>query len=181
MTARPVADVADRLPWPNVRGKRCLDIARDGYGLADELRRRGAADVESRRADESLDLAARPFDVTVAGDVLAGRRDPLPYARDLHTLTRGVLLSWEPIDLWTSLLGRGRALYGMDDDGGLEFNGGGHRALLERAGFAIERVSKPFTVPRAAPTGRIEALALRLVAGSDDGALHRAVLARPRR
>lgn len=37
--------IAGRLPWPDVRGKRCLDIGTfDGY-LAFELERRGAAEV----------------------------------------------------------------------------------------------------------------------------------------
>ncbi|HWF53991.1 MAG TPA: class I SAM-dependent methyltransferase [Solirubrobacteraceae bacterium] len=37
--------VADRLPWPDVRGKRCLDVATyDGF-FAFELERRGAAEV----------------------------------------------------------------------------------------------------------------------------------------
>lgn len=37
--------IADRLPWPDVRGKRCLDIGTfDGY-LAFELERRGASRV----------------------------------------------------------------------------------------------------------------------------------------
>ena len=39
---RPIADL---LPWPDVRGKRCLDVgAADGF-LAFELERRGAAEV----------------------------------------------------------------------------------------------------------------------------------------
>ena len=37
--------VADRLPWPDVKGKRCLDVGTyDGF-LAFELERRGAAEV----------------------------------------------------------------------------------------------------------------------------------------
>jgi tRNA (mo5U34)-methyltransferase len=37
--------IVDRLPWPDVRGKRCLDVATaDGF-LAFELERRGAAEV----------------------------------------------------------------------------------------------------------------------------------------
>jgi tRNA (mo5U34)-methyltransferase len=37
--------IADRWPWPDVRGKRCLDVATyDGF-LAFELERRGAAEV----------------------------------------------------------------------------------------------------------------------------------------
>ena len=37
--------VVDRLPWPDVRGKRCLDVGTfDGF-FAFELERRGAAEV----------------------------------------------------------------------------------------------------------------------------------------
>ncbi|MHB8467104.1 MAG: methyltransferase domain-containing protein [Acidimicrobiales bacterium] len=37
--------IVDRIPWPDVRGKRCLDVATyDGF-LAFELERRGAAEV----------------------------------------------------------------------------------------------------------------------------------------
>ena len=37
--------IADRMPWPDVRGKRCLDVGTwDGY-LAFELERRGASEV----------------------------------------------------------------------------------------------------------------------------------------
>src|SRR5436853_2151050 len=37
--------IVDRMPWPDVRGKRCLDIGTyDGF-LAFELERRGAAEV----------------------------------------------------------------------------------------------------------------------------------------
>jgi tRNA (mo5U34)-methyltransferase len=37
--------IVDRLPWPDVAGKRCLDVATyDGF-LAFELERRGAAEV----------------------------------------------------------------------------------------------------------------------------------------
>ena len=40
-----LSSVVDRLPWPDVRGKRCLDIGTyDGY-LAFELERRGASEV----------------------------------------------------------------------------------------------------------------------------------------
>jgi SAM-dependent methyltransferase len=40
-----LAPVANRMPWPDVRGKRCLDVGTaDGF-LAFELERRGAAEV----------------------------------------------------------------------------------------------------------------------------------------
>ncbi len=53
--------VVDRLPWPDVRGKRCLDVGTyDGF-LAFELERRGAAEVVATDiADhESWDWPAR--------------------------------------------------------------------------------------------------------------------------
>lgn len=46
--------VVDQLPWPDVRGKRCLDIGTfDGY-LAFELERRGAAEVVAVDVDDHL-------------------------------------------------------------------------------------------------------------------------------
>jgi tRNA (mo5U34)-methyltransferase len=47
--------VVDRMPWPDVRGKRCLDVGTaDGF-LAFELERRGAAEVVATDvADHSL-------------------------------------------------------------------------------------------------------------------------------
>jgi tRNA (mo5U34)-methyltransferase len=40
-----IREIVDRLPWPDVRGKRCLDVGTaDGF-LAFELERRGAAEV----------------------------------------------------------------------------------------------------------------------------------------
>jgi len=37
--------IVDRLPWPDVRGKRCLDVGTSDGFLAFELERRGAAEV----------------------------------------------------------------------------------------------------------------------------------------
>jgi tRNA (mo5U34)-methyltransferase len=37
--------IVDRLPWPDVRGKRCLDVGTNDGFLAFELERRGAAEV----------------------------------------------------------------------------------------------------------------------------------------
>ncbi|MFH4351513.1 hypothetical protein WAJ70_20705, partial [Acinetobacter baumannii] len=48
---RPVVDL---LPWPDVRGKRCLDIGTyDGY-LAFELERRGASEVVAVDVEDHL-------------------------------------------------------------------------------------------------------------------------------
>jgi tRNA (mo5U34)-methyltransferase len=46
--------IVDQLPWPDVRGKRCLDIGTyDGY-LAFELERRGAAEVVAVDVEDHL-------------------------------------------------------------------------------------------------------------------------------
>jgi len=46
--------VVDEMPWPNVRGKRCLDVGTfDGY-LAFELERRGAAEVVAVDLEDHL-------------------------------------------------------------------------------------------------------------------------------
>ena len=175
-------DVLAALPWPNVRGKRCLAIAPDLDQLASELRSRGAREVVEQRSDAELPsvLAAHdPFDVVVAGRVLAARPDPAAVASALRAVTRGVLVSWEPIDLVLSLVGRGRALYTLGHDG-VGFNGSGHRHVLELAGFAIERVSKPFVTGPASPASIGHRLAVRALTGtSAGGQLHRALLARP--
>lgn len=48
--------VVDDLPWPEVRGKRCLDVATfDGF-YAFELERRGAAEVVAIDLDDAVDL-----------------------------------------------------------------------------------------------------------------------------
>lgn len=63
--------IVDRMPWPDVRGKRCLDIGTyDGF-LAFELERRGAAEVVATDLDEHTEWDWPP-DVRAQGpDVLA--------------------------------------------------------------------------------------------------------------
>lgn len=234
--------VVDDMPWPNVRGKRCLDIGTfDGY-LAFELERRGAAEVVAVDVEDHLQwdwppdyrdaglsrdaaftgapkgagfrLAAelmgskadwRPvsvydldpaelgtFDVVVCGSLLLHLRDPLRALEAVRRVTRGVFLSSEQIELWMTLLARGRPLYTLNGSGRdcqwFNFNAAGHRRLLHAAGFAVERVSRPYTVrfnryPLGAPTvrTRLRNVAVRAVTGSPErGVLHRALLGRPR-
>lgn len=53
----------DDLPWPDVRGKRCLDVATfDGF-YAFELERRGAAEVLAIDLDDAADLDWLPREV----------------------------------------------------------------------------------------------------------------------
>jgi tRNA (mo5U34)-methyltransferase len=58
--------IVEQLPWPNVRGKRCLDIGTfDGY-LAFELERRGASEVVAIDVEDHL-LWDWPPDYRAAG------------------------------------------------------------------------------------------------------------------
>lgn len=190
--------VVDALPWPNVRGKRCLDIGAADRCLAEELEQRGAAEVVAvgrARIDEVYDLDPADvgtFDIVVSDGVLSQLHEPARALEAIHRVTVGMLLSAEPIELWPSVLGRGKPMITPRGDGdgrpGITLNGAGHKHLLESAGFTVERVSKPYTTPtdqapELAPRWRawVDALGLRAVTGSwKAGTLHRALLARRR-
>lgn len=234
--------VIDQLPWPNVRGKRCLDIGTFDGHLAFELERRGAAEVVAVDVEDHLlwdwppdyrgeELARDPgfsgppkgagfrlvaeltgskvdwlpisiydldpaeigtFDVVVCGSLLLHLRDPIRALEAVRGVTRGVFLSSEQIELWLTVLGRGRPLFRLNGSGGdcqwFNFNAAGHRRLLYAAGFEVERASKPYTVrfnhhPPLPPTlrNRVNGVGVRAVTGQwEPGVLHRALLARPR-
>jgi tRNA (mo5U34)-methyltransferase len=236
---RPIVDL---MPWPDVRGKRCLDIGTyDGY-LAFELERRGASEVIAVDVEDHLlwdwppdyraaDLARDPgfsgppkgagfrlaaelmgskvdwrainiydlnpdelgtFDVVVCGSLLLHLRDPIRALEAVRSVTSGVFLSSEQIELWMSVLGRGRPLFSLNGSGAdcqwFNFNAAGHRRMLYAAGFEVEQVSKPYTVrfnhhpklPRTLKNG-INAVGIRAATGAwDQGVLHRAALGRPR-
>lgn len=232
----------DELPWPEMRGRRCLDIGTfDGF-LAFEMERRGAAEVVAIDVEDHLlwdwpsDYRAKDlhrdaafsgppkgagfrlaaeltssrvqyrqlsiydldpseigtFDVVTCGSLLLHLRDPIRALEAVRSVTEGVFLSSEQIELWLSVLGRGRPLYKLNGSGGecqwWLANAAGHRRMLFAAGFEIERVSRPYMVrfnvhpkPGTALRDRVRSLALRAVTGTaEPGVLHRAVLARPR-
>ncbi len=234
--------VVEAMPWPEVRGKRCLDIGTfDGF-LAFELERRGAAEVVAvdledhlewdwppdyrsrhlerdaafsgppkgtgfRLAAELMGSAAKlhqvsiydldpsdigVFDVVVCGSLLLHLRDPLRALEAVRSVTRGLFMSSEQIELWLSIVGRGRPLFKLNGSGGAcqwwLANGAGHQRMLFASGFEIERRSRPYVVrfnrhPVEENTARERArgLAMRAVTGtSEPGVLHRALLARPR-
>ncbi|MGI8663291.1 MAG: hypothetical protein ACR2LQ_08805 [Acidimicrobiales bacterium] len=186
--ARPERSLLDAGIWPNVRGKRCLHVAAVGDPAArpmlEALQQRGAAEAVNVVLRDAEEVEAEGvFDVVVATRVLHFSCAPTKLVAALRDVTRGVLLSTEPIDLWLSLLARGRPVSRLEGSGAqltLGFNGAGHRHLLEGGGFAIERVSKPFVVPEAADHSWAGALATRLLTGAtEEGTVHRALLARP--
>ncbi|MGH9247377.1 MAG: class I SAM-dependent methyltransferase [Acidimicrobiales bacterium] len=236
--------VVDRLPWPEVRGRRCLDIGTfDGF-FAFELERRGAAevvaidiedhtlwdwpaDVRPGVADADRQVAFRgppkgegfrlvaeltastvewrplsiydldpveigEFDAVVCGSLLLHLRDPVRALEAVRSVCRRWLLSSEQIEVWLSLLGRGRPLFRLNGSGQeCQWwlpNAAGHKRLLVAAGFEVVEASPPFVVEfnehprprrtwRTLPTG----LAVRGLTGNPrQGVLHRALLARPR-
>lgn len=55
--------ITDQLPWPDVRGRRCLDVGTfDGF-YAFELERRGASEVVAIDLDDAVDLDWLPREV----------------------------------------------------------------------------------------------------------------------
>jgi tRNA (mo5U34)-methyltransferase len=132
------------------------------------------------------------FDVVVCGSLLLHLRDPIRALEAVRSVTDGVFLSSEQIELWLSVFGRGRPLLRLNGSGGdcqwFNANAAGHRRMLYAAGFEVERMSKAYTVrfdhhPKPPPTPRnlVNAVGIRAVTGSwRSGVLHRAALARPR-
>lgn len=235
------------LPWPEVAGKRCLDIGTfDGF-FAFELERRGAAevvaiDIEDHRAWDwppdnrpgASDAAPPPaypaftgppkgdgfrlvaeitgssvtwlplsiydlspsvlghFDVIVCGSLLLHLRDPLRALEAVRSVCRGYFLSSEQIQLWLTILRRGRPTFALNGSGvDCQWwlpNAAGHRRMLYAAGFAVERASRPYVVrfnrhprPPATPANLGDALGRRAITGTwAPGVLHRALLARAR-
>ncbi len=68
--------IVDRMPWPDVRGKRCLDVGTwDGY-LAFELERRGAAEVVALDIPNHEDWDWPPDVRALGGERLAALAGP---------------------------------------------------------------------------------------------------------
>ena len=236
MDLRPVVD---RLPWPDVRGKRCLDVGTyDGF-LAFELERRGAASVVATdisdhsqwdwpwasraRGAEYLALVAGEkgrgfaeahaalgssvvkeeisvydlsperlgeFDVVVCGSLMLHLKNPVGALEAIRSVCGSAFLSAEQIDPVLSMVSPRRP--GMWFRAGHETqwqipNVAGLRALVESAGFRVERATRPYVVPFGAGypgsgTRGVRAAAHRVVTSAvarGRGVPHAAVLAVP--
>jgi tRNA (mo5U34)-methyltransferase len=231
--------IVERMPWPDVRGRRCLDVGTaDGF-LAFELERRGAAEVVAldlpdpadwdweshtqtlgaeyvravdgpqagaglRTARELRGSAVQivsgsvydlepawlgSFDVVVCGSLLLHLRDPLRAVAGIRSVCRDQLLCTNQLDLGRTLTHPRSPLFRLDGTSGVTQwwipNAAGHRQMLAAAGFAIERISRPYSIPfgPAHPPRGTSAPALRhtlaqLLVTRGRGVPHLAVLAR---
>jgi tRNA (mo5U34)-methyltransferase len=196
MDLRPVVE---RLPWPDVRGKRCLDVGTyDGF-FAFELERRGAASVVAtdiadhaqwdwpraarERGAEYLALVAGQkgrgfelarealgssvekreisvydlspeavgeFDVVVCGSLMLHLKDPVRALEAIRSVCRGSFLSAEQIDPFLTLVSPQRPATWFRAGNQTQWqipNVAGLRAMVESAGFRIERRVRPYAVP----------------------------------
>lgn len=132
------------------------------------------------------------YDVVVCGSLLLHLRDPIRALEAVRSVTRGVLVSSDQIELWTSVLARGRPLFKLNGSG--QFcqwwlaNAAGHARMLYAAGFDITERSKPYIVrynqhpkPRLGARELVRRAATWGLTGDRSaGVFHRAVVARPR-
>lgn len=235
----------DLVPFPDVRGKRCLDVGTfDGF-YAFEMERRGAAEVvaidvpdheswdwpaDARaggpEAHRDPGMSGPPkgagfrllaeligskvdwrvcniyditpellgeFDVVVVGSLLIHLQSPIKALEAVRSVCKGELFSCDQVEVWLSILGRGRPLAKLRGTGRTcqwwLYNAAGHEQILYSAGFETVDRSKYLLLrlgsehpkatwgPRTAP----KLLAKRVLTGdSHQGVLHRALLARPR-
>jgi tRNA (mo5U34)-methyltransferase len=191
--------VVERLPWPDVRGKRCLDVGTyDGF-FAFELERRGALEVVAtdisdhsqwdwpaamrergaeylasvagekglgfrvahdalgssvvRRELSVYDLspeAVGEFDVVVCGSLMLHLKNPVAALEAIRSVCRGLLLSAEQIDPVLTLLSPRRPAMWFRAGHETQWqipNAAALRALVESAGFSVERATRPYAVP----------------------------------
>ena len=154
-----------KLPWPDLRGKRCVDIGTaDGF-WAFELERRGAADVvaidrpsyfqslcRARFEEAQTKLGSRvryeecdlyeldgEFDFAFMGYVLQVVADPLGALEAVRRVSRELLLL-DTVSLPLSLLPAPLARLDARRDGGewFVFNPRGLRKAVETAGWNVE-------------------------------------------
>jgi tRNA (mo5U34)-methyltransferase len=157
---------AAELPWPDVTGKRCLDVGTaDGF-WAFELERRGAAEVVAtdlpslfqQKARARFELARElrgsrvlyeerdvydldgDYDVVFTGFVLQMVRDPLGALEAIRRVCRGHLLLLDtvslPLSLLPSPLARLDARHNAFEY--FVFNRRGLRKAVELAGWTVE-------------------------------------------
>jgi tRNA (mo5U34)-methyltransferase len=130
------------------------------------------------------------FDVVTCGSLLLHLRDPIRALEAIRSVCHGVFLSMETIRLALTAAHPRRPVAEFRAGRNCQWwvcNAAGHRQLLESAGFAVERASRPYSIPfgkghsnAARPASRGEQLLSRVMTGRR-GVPHSAILARPAR
>jgi tRNA (mo5U34)-methyltransferase len=156
--------MADRIPWPDLQGKRCLDIGTAGGFWAFEMERRGAADVlatdvptpyarSARERFEQVESRVRyeersvydlegEFDVAFMGFVLQMVEDPVRALKAVAGVAETLLLL-DTVSLPLAFLPSPLARLDARRDGRewFVFNPRGMRKVVELAGFKVEAQS----------------------------------------
>ena len=153
--------MAERIPWPDLQGTRCLDIGTAGGFWAFEMERRGAVDVlatdvptpyarSARERFEQVESRVRyeersvydlegEFDVAFMGFVLQMVEDPVRALRSVARVAKTLLLL-DTVSLPLAFLPSPLARLDARRDGRewFVFNPRGMRKLVELAGFEVE-------------------------------------------
>lgn len=158
--------VSRQLPWPELAGRRCLDVGTaDGF-WAFEMERRGAVDVLATDLASPFQARARKrfeqvrevlgsgvryeehdvfdikgeFDVVFVGYVLQMVRDPVGALEHLRAVCRGHLLLLETVSMPLTLVPAPLARLDARRDGRewFVFNPRGLRKAVELAGWTVE-------------------------------------------
>lgn len=192
--------IVDRMPWPDLRGKRCLEVGPyDGF-LSFEMERRGASEVVAtdigNAADwdwpvrsrvsgpqvvaatsgkrtgggfqiakevlgssvERLEVSAYDlsperlgkFDFVVCGSLMLHLRDPIRALEAIGSVCEEHFLSAETISVGLTMLRRRKPTARLRGGERCQWwipNSAAHSAMLEAAGFAIERRTRPYAIP----------------------------------
>jgi tRNA (mo5U34)-methyltransferase len=157
---------AERIPWPDLAGKRCLDVGTaDGF-WAFEMESRGAADVVATdlpspfqaKARKKFELAGElrgskaryeersvydlegEYDIVFMGFVLQMVTDPIGALEAIRRVCRGHLLLLDTVSAPLSLIPSPLARLNARRDGKewFVFNRRGMREVVELAGYTVE-------------------------------------------
>ncbi len=133
----------DGVPWPALRGRRCLVSGDAGHELGIELRHRGAK-VRVLAAAELPRHHGAGYEVVVGWDLLAASvREPAVLSA-ARRLSAPWFVALEAVDLPLSVLGRGSSLARLAphaERASWVLNGRAQRTLLEQAGFEVAMAS----------------------------------------
>lgn len=227
--------IIDGLPWPDVAGKRCLDVGTYDGQLAFELERRGASEVIATdvashedwdwppavRAGgveylrqiagvkgRGFEVAARAlgssvqkreinvydlspqsvgtFDFVVCGSLMLHLRDPLRALEAIRSVCGRTFMSCEQIDVSLTAFHRRLPLTNLGNIAKVQWhvpNLAGHRAMIRAAGFNIEKVVRPYSIPFGAShppvAASVRRRALCRLVTKGWGVPHSALVARP--